>query len=270
MFETPESSSDLKARQRLVKPLLVAPVWPIRVLAPNWPFTSSQGCCTGPGQPRRPRLPRPVCLLCVQRKKPTLNGSKSTCCTFSQVVGQKLFRTGSCHHRFQVKPLFISRSLLIVFFFFWSKLPVLSEIWECRHVSVSACRESCSRKTNNRPLSAGFNLPRLASAAHSWLLCFRLQIPEGSPDGLKPADQPNGWDRTYWNVLPVPPLPHLSWRTKLPFIHARISDRPENRLLSLWDRGWMGVSSSLLFLNTKLSVKTCKGFTVSPRCTGDI
>lgn len=121
MFETPESSSDLKARQHLVKPPLVAPVWPIRVLAPNWPFTSSQGCCTGPGQPRRPGLPRPVCLLCVQRKKPTLNGSKSTCCTFSQVVGQKLFRTGSCHHRFQVKPLFISRSLLIVFFFFFGQ-----------------------------------------------------------------------------------------------------------------------------------------------------
>lgn len=55
--------------------------------------------------------------LCAEKKKP-LNTSKSTCCTFSQVVGQKRNRTGSCHHRFQVKHLLISRSVLIFFFFF--------------------------------------------------------------------------------------------------------------------------------------------------------
>lgn len=182
MFETPESSSDLKARQRLVKPPLVAPVWPIRVLAPNWPFTSSQGCCTGPGQPRRPRLPRPVCLLCVQRKKPTLNGSKSTCCTFSQVVGQKLFRTGSCHHRFQVKPLFISRSLLIVVFFFFLVKASCSVRVLGVSTRISVCVSGIMFPENKQPASQrGFQSPQISLRCSQLAPLFQVTDPRRKP-----------------------------------------------------------------------------------------
>lgn len=103
--------------------------------------------------------------LCAEKKKNNLNRSKSTCCTFCQVVGQKLDRTGSCHHRFQVKTLFISTSVLIFFSFF-----AKSSLFCQRSGSVD--RYQCLPVGNNVPgkqlTSRGFQSPQIR------LLCSQL------------------------------------------------------------------------------------------------
>lgn len=270
MFETPESSSDLKARQCLVKPPLVAPEWPIRVLAPNWLFTSSQGCCTGPGQTRRPRLPRPVCLLCVQRKKPTLNGSKNMCCTFSQVVGQKLFRTGSCHHRFQVKPLFISRSLLIFFFFLVKASCSVRDLGVSTRISV--CMSGIMFPENKQPASQrGFQSPQISLRCSQLAPLFQVTDPRRKP---RWPETGRSAQRVRQNLLKCSPCTSSS----SPVLKDEAAFHPCKVLRQAWESASLSVRPGLdgceqlsfLFLNTKLSVKTCKGFTVSPRGTGDI
>lgn len=168
----------------------------------------AQDCPDGPDSPGQY-----VCFVCTHtQNKKTLNRCKS--CTFSQVAGQKPTRPGSRHHRFQVKPPSVQICPDLFLFVFGLKLPVLSEIWECRHVSVSACWESCSRQTNSRPLGAGFSLPRLAPP----LLTAGSSVsgytsPKGARMAWKRPISPTGEPEPTETLSPLPLfLPQLSSR----------------------------------------------------------